>query len=99
MKGDGIALTSQPLALYLGASRHLSTGSRTTPSFDGQNYAALANASRVIFSGPDAVATTLSSIRTPPKGLSSSTTVQSIWARREPACAAASRESIREIPG
>jgi hypothetical protein len=60
-----------------------------------QNYAALANAFRVMFSGADAVATTLSSIRTPPKGLSSSTTAQSMWARRESACAAASSESIR----
>src|SRR3981081_3743042 len=59
------------------------------------SYSTLANASRVMFSGFPAVATTLSSIRMPPKGLSSSTTPQSIWARRASACAAANKESIR----
>src|ERR1700676_4122167 len=60
----------------------------------GCAYATLANASRVRFSGCVEVVTTLSSIRMPPKGLSSSTTDQSIWVRRESACAAASKESI-----
>jgi large subunit ribosomal protein L17 len=54
-----------------------------------------AKASRVMFSGMPVVVATLSSMRTPPQGLSSSTTFQSMYARRESAWAAASRESIR----
>ena len=54
-----------------------------------------ANASRVMFSGAAAVATTLSSIRMPPYGRSSSTTVQSMCARRLSSRAALSSESIQ----
>ncbi len=55
-----------------------------------------ANASRVIFSGFDVVVATLSSMRTPPKGLSSSTTLQSMCARRASAAGRA-QQRIDEV--
>ena len=56
---------------------------------------AAANASRVRFRGAPACATTLSSTRMPPKGLSASTRFQSIALPRPSARAAASSESMK----